>query len=498
MDNARVDAIIVSRQYTREHALASVMPCSGQIYSLKWVISILTAIFDTYASWIISGGRKMIDAYIELQEIGEHIAEVASGWGPFSQAVGGGFFQRSGAAVEDSRAQTTITQVAPQTWFIRMPFANMCVLETDDGIVLVDTGGACHGPALLEAIRSVTDKPFHTAIYTHAHVDHAYGLWAFKEAGELPQNIIAHENTIDWFKRYPRLRGLYSRHYQQQLKDWPDCEADFIWPTQTYKDTLELQIGGETFLLRHHRGETDDATWVWVPERKVLCTGDFYIQMLPNVGNPRRIQRHPEEWAEAVEEMSALNAEILLPGHGDVIYGSQEIRRALLDVAEVLRYVVDHTIAGLNDQKLREDQVFQSIKLPEHMANNPKLQPHHATAKDISRMVINQYTGWWDDRPSHIDPAPVEVQALEIANLAGGVEALAARAQELADTDLQLAGHMAEWAFYADPSNSRAQDAMIEVFLKRARATEQTIHLGIYILEAIIPALEARQAGTHD
>ena len=439
----------------------------------------------------------MKDVFVELQEIGAHIAEVASGWGPFSQAVAGGFFQRSGAAVEDSRAKTTITQVASRTWFVRMPFANMCIFETDDGIVLVDTGGACHGPALLETIRSVSDKPFHTAIYTHAHVDHAYGLWAFEKAGEMPQNIIAHENTIDWFNRYIRLRGLYSRHNQQELKDWPKSEVDFIWPTQTYRDTLELQIGGETFVLRHHRGETDDATWLWAAGRKVLCTGDFYIQMLPNVGNPRRIQRHPEEWAEAVEEMATLNAEILLPGHGDVIYGREEIRMALLDVVEVLKYIVDHTIAGLNDQTLRKDQVFQSVELPEYMANNPKLQPHHVTAKDISRMLINQYTGWWDDRPSHVDPAPVETEAKEIAQLAGGVEALAARARELANTDVRLACHLAEWAFYAEPSNSQAQDAMIEAFLKRAWATEQTIHLGIYIREAIIPALEAKRAGAN-
>ena len=149
-----------------------------------------------------------------------------------------------------------------------------------------------------------------------------------------------------WFKRYIRLRGLYARHYQQELKDWPSDESHFVWPTETYRDSLELMIGGETFLLRHHRGETDDATWVWATGRKTLCAGDFYIQMLPNVGNPRRVQRHPEEWAEAVEEMAALNPEILLPAHGDVIYGTKKIRTALLDVAEALRYIVDHTITG--------------------------------------------------------------------------------------------------------------------------------------------------------
>ncbi len=434
----------------------------------------------------------------ELAAIGDKTAEVASAWGPWSRAVAGGFFQRSGPAVEDARKLTTITEVSPRTWLIVMPFANMSVFETDDGIVLVDTGGACHGPALLEAIRSVSDAPIHTAIYTHAHLDHAYGLWAFDEAGEMPQNIIAHEELLNWFDRYIQLRGYYSRHNQQQLTDWPDSADDLIWPTQTYYDTLELEIGGETFILNHDRGETDDATWVWVPGRKILASGDFYMHMLPNVGNPRRYQRQPEEWAIACEKMEALKPEVLMPGHGPVVHGEEEIQTALLDVAEVLHYIVDYTIDALNDPTLREDQIYANFELPEKFASNPKLQPAHATAQDICQMLIKQYTGWWNDRPADIDPAPVEVQAKEIARLAGGVEVLAARAREVAETDLKLAAQLAEWAFYADPSNSQAQDAMIEIYLDRAWETEQTIHLGIYVYGAIMPALQAKQQNTSE
>lgn len=433
-----------------------------------------------------------------LMEIRNKTNEVATAWGNYSPNVAQGFFRRSGAPVEDAIVQTTITEVTPRTWFISMPLVNAALFETDDGLVMIDAGGACEGPALLQAVRSVSDKPMHTVIYTHAHIDHAYGLWAFEEAGEMPQNIIAHQGIIEWFDRYIDHRVNVTHYQPQTLVDWPEDKNDIIWPTQTYDgDSFELDIGGELFVLRHHRGETDDATWVWVPERKVIASGDFYMHMLPNVGNPRRIQRHPEEWAMALEEMAALNAEVLLPGHGDAIYGSEEVKTALLDVAEVLRYVVDYTIAAMNSEEfLRKDQIVQGLDLPEHMANNPELQPHHATAQDIVQMVLNQYRGWWDDRPASVDPAPVEVQAQEIVQLAGGMDVIVTRARELMDIDIKMASHLAEWAFYADPSDSRAQDIFIEVFVERAKDTEHTMHLLCYLFGAVTPAMQAKQAST--
>ncbi len=431
-----------------------------------------------------------------LMEIKDNIHEVATAWGNYSPNVAQGFFKRSGAPLEDAINQTIITEVAPRTWFISMPLVNAALFETDDGLVMVDAGGACEGPALLQAVRSVSDKPMHTVIYTHAHIDHAYGLWAFEEAGEIPQNVIAYEGINEWFDRYIDHRVNVTHYQPQSLDGWPENESDIIRPTQTYSgDSFELEIGGELFILRHHRGETNDATWVWVPGRSVIASGDFYMHMLPNVGNPRRIQRHPEEWAMALEEMAALDAAVLLPGHGGAVYGSEEIKTALLDVADVLRYIVDYTIEAMNGEEfLRKDQIVQGLDLPEHMVNNPELQPHHATAQDIVQMVLNQYRGWWDDRPANVDPAPVELQAREIVQLAGGMDVIVARAKELKGTDIKLASHLAEWAFYADPYDPQAQDVFMDIFLTRAKETEHTMHLLCFLYEAVIPAMQARQA----
>ena len=57
-----------------------------------------------------------------------------------------------------------------------------------------------------------------------------------------------------------------------------------------------MSIGGEEIALFHGRGETDDATFVWLPQTRVLISGDFVIWVFPNAGNPRKVQRYAAEW----------------------------------------------------------------------------------------------------------------------------------------------------------------------------------------------------------
>lgn len=434
-------------------------------------------------------GSELIQKMIELRTLQEQ--KMVECWAVGDANVGRGFFQRSGPAVEACKKDKIVTDVAPRTWLIQMPFSQMSLFETDEGLVLIDTGGAAHGPALLETIRELSDKPMHTAIYTHAHIDHAYGLWAFEEAGELPPNIIAHEETPNWFDRYLRLRDLYCRMNNQRLVDWPDEESDITWPTQTYEDTLELEIGGEKFVLNHDRGETDDHTWVWVPDRKILCSADFFLDHLGNLGNSKRYQRHIEEAAFTLEEMAGLGAEIVLPGHGDPIHGAEEIQTIFLTMAEIWKSIVEQTIDGLN-AGLSQDAIFRFIELPEEWANYPPASPCYSSVEDYSRMIIKQYAGWWDFLPANLDPASLQAQGQEIANLAGGIDALMDRALELKDTDVQMACHYAQWAYNVDPANVRAQDVVFEVFFERGMQEEQGVDRLVYLVDVLLPFVEER------
>ncbi|SEK70661.1 Alkyl sulfatase dimerisation [Blastococcus sp. DSM 46786] len=366
--------------------------------------------------------------------------------------------------------QPIVLEAAPRTWYIQPGMVNVALFETDEGLLLVDAGCAGDGPALLEAVRSVSDKPLHTVVYTHGHSDHAFGLWAFLEAGETPR-VVAHENVVGHFERYIKTAGLNARINGQLAgpdgKRWASEREDFVWPTEVFSDTLELVLGGERFVLRHGKGETDDATWVWAPERKVLAAGDLVTGYLPNAGNPKKVQRFAEEWADAADEMAALRPEVIIPGHGVLVSGTDAIVDELQAMARYLRHIVDHALRGLN-AGLLADEIVETLTIPGELAAHPRLPAVYDQPEFICRNVIRRYAGWWDGYPSSLLPAPRTQQAAEIAELAGGVGALVDRARSLADEDLRLACHVAEWAFLADRDDPQAQDCYEQILERRA------------------------------
>ena len=382
-----------------------------------------------------------------------------------------------------------ITEVAPRTWFVKPSWVNVALFETDAGLVMVDAGFAADAATIHAAVRSVSDAPLHTVIFTHGHVDHAFGLRAFLAAGDRPR-IVAHENVAARFRRYARTADYNTRINATQFRldpeavRWPREDEHFFWPDLTYRDSLVLDVGGESFHLHHARGETDDATWVWVPGRATLACGDFWFNVAPNCGNPQKVQRYPEDWADAAEAMAGLGAEILLPGHDTFQTGADHIRRLFTVQAEFLRTIVEQTIAGLN-AGLTHDEIVDRVTIPEALAAEPSLQPLYDRPEFIARNVIREYGGWWNGRAADLLPAPADARAREVAALAGGVSALVARARTLADPaspehDLRLACHLVEWAVAAAPDDADARACAADVFDARAASESSLMGKGIF------------------
>jgi len=372
-----------------------------------------------------------------------------------------------------------VLELRPRTYFLAT-FANMSAIETDEGLLLVDTSVAQFADGNRRALRKHTAAPLHTIVYTHGHLDHAFGVQPWLDEGNTPR-IVGHRNVVRRFRTYARMGGLNEHINSVQFGiegvAWPKA---FFWPDVVYDDALTLRIGGERFELRHGKGETDDATWIWVPERGVLCTGDFWISCAPNCGNPQKVQRYPEEWADVLEEMAAKDAELLLPGHGPPIDGADEVKTALLDAAEYLRIIVEQTKDLLNEG-LPHEEVVARVKVPEHLAAKPYLQPVYDRPEFIVRNLIRSLGGWWDGYPADLLPASPVSRATEIANLAGGADKLVERANQLAESDIALACHLAEWAAIADPSNEKAQECVRDLFRKRAEGEISLMGRGIFM-----------------
>ena len=362
---------------------------------------------------------------------------------------------------------------------------NICALDTEDGLVLVDTGNEHAARQNHGTLRGWTARRLHTAVYTHGHLDHVFGVPTFDaeaEAEGWPRpRVVAHAHLPRRFDRYVLTAGYNAVINERQFRvpglGWP---TEYRYPDETYAERRDLDVGGEHLELRHARGETDDATWVWVPGRRTLCTGDLFIWATPNCGNPQKVQRYPREWAEALRAMLALDAEVLLPGHGFPLVGADRVRQALTDTVALLDALVEQTLAMMNDGA-RLDDIVHAVEAPAHLLDRPYLRPVYDEPEFIVRNLWRLYGGWYDGNPATLKPAPEAAVAAELADLAGGASRLAERASALAEAgDLRLAGHLAELAALAAPDDAGVHRVRAEVFGRRAADERSTMAKGIF------------------
>ena len=367
-------------------------------------------------------------------------------------------------------------------------FANCVAVASEDGLLLVDTGSPITAATIFNQVRSWNASPLHTAVFSHGHIDHVFGVGAFEEESRDKRwrapRVLAHENLSARFDRYVLTAGynevINRRQFGVDNLIWP---REYRYPDETYRDTLEISIGEFDVHLRHEKGETDDATVTWIASKKVLCAGDLFVWSSPNAGNPQKVQRYPREWAAALRRMAELDAHFLLPGHGLPIVGELRVRQALTETAEYLESIVDQTLALMN-AGARLSEVLESVTPPEHLAGRPFLQPVYDEPEFIVHNVWRLYGGWWDGNPATLQPAPERRLASEVADLAGGATRLAARAEELADNAteeaLRLAGHLIELAWLAAPSDEAIQLARQAIYTQRADAATSTMAKGVF------------------
>lgn len=376
-------------------------------------------------------------------------------------------------------------EVAKDVVFFK-DFVNVTGIRTDQGLVMVDTGSYTPNQHMrcFNGIREHFPDLLTTAIYTHGHVDHAYGLPPYLEEirnqkAPYPQ-IIGHENVAPRMDRYIETEGYNKVINERQFGvplNWP---TDPVKPNLIYRESLDLKAGNTPIRLFHTRGETDDHTWVYLPDQKVLCTGDLFIWASPNAGNPQKVQRYAIEWARGLRQMATLRPKVLLPGHGVPIYGESRVAEALENTASYLESLYEQTLDLLN-QGARIYDIIESVRVPDNLQSIPYLQPIYDEPDFIVRNIVRHLGGWYSGVPSELKPAPRKHLSQEVVMLAGGLEPLLQRVRALIDaSDHGVAAHLIDYAIDAHPDSTEVKALRREIYSHMAGEASSTMSKGIY------------------
>jgi len=369
------------------------------------------------------------------------------------------------------------SQLAPDLLALK-GMAGIYVLDTGDGLVMLDAGSLLDVEHVHAAVREWRpDVPLAAVVFSHHHVDHVFAVARFEEEhrrrGWPPPVVYAHELLPAHFDRYRRTLGWNAAINRRQFAidapkfRWPDR---YRYPDVVYRDRLTFERGALSFHLRHGRGETDDHTWTWVPERRILATGDLFIWAVPNAGNPQKVERYVADWADALDAMNELGAETLLPGHGLPIFGAERIHEALETTASFLRSIETQALDLMN-RGCSLDEVLHGVSLPSELMQRPFLRPVYDDPRFLVRMVWRRYGGWWDGEYDTLLPAPKAAQAAEWIALGGGLGKVLARAALLlAEGKHALARHLVETAYHAAPDDDGVHALRAAVYAASADA----------------------------
>jgi cyclase len=211
-------------------------------------------------------------------------------------------------------------KVAENIYRIPGQGGNSAIFVRPDGVLLVDTKLANNGPAILEQIRKVTDKPVTHVINTHTHGDHT-GSNAFFGASGATVDFVAQENT------------------KTNMQKMPDFQSGVGLPRETFKDHMTLFSGRNAVDLYYFgAAHTNGDAFVVFRSAHVMHAGDVFATKgapIIDTANGGSGVAYPQTIAKAVAGIK--NVDRVITGHSDVMTWQD-----FVDYGEFNREVLEH------------------------------------------------------------------------------------------------------------------------------------------------------------
>ncbi len=250
--------------------------------------------------------------------------------------------------------ERTVTKVGEGIYMIRhkdapdgFPQGNTTVIIGDRDVLVVDS---CYLPSSaredIAQIRQWTNKPVRYLVNTHWHYDHTMGNGTYADAfpglmiiaqTETRKNIEGY--NPGWFERYPQRAAIF----KQRLETGKDADGkplteiqkrDFAaalagvepvgaefkalvdrLPNLMFESELKIDLGNREVQLKHlGRGNTAGDAVVYLPKEKILIAGDLLDYPVPYLGGG-----YPSELVNTLQRMARLEAQAIIPGHGDLM-----------------------------------------------------------------------------------------------------------------------------------------------------------------------------------
>ena len=235
---------------------------------------------------------------------------------------------------------------------------NTGIVIGDDSVMVIDAQATpVMAQDVIRHIRTVTDKPIQYVTLTHYHAVRVLGASGYK-----PQHVIASRDTHDLIVE----RG--EADMKSEIERFPrlfravESVPGLTWPTIVFDQRMTLWMGKlQVEIMQLGRGHTKGDTVVWLPQEKILFSGD----LVEYAATPYTGDAYLTDWPATLDAVAALGAEKLVPGRGAALQTPADVKAGLDGTRAFVTAMFDSVKSGARagrDLKAVYRETYEKLK----------------------------------------------------------------------------------------------------------------------------------------
>ncbi len=265
---------------------------------------------------------------------------------------------------------------------------NTGIVIGDDAVMVIDTQATpVMAQDVIRRIRGVTDKPVRYVTLSHYHAVRVLGA-----SGYAPEHVIASRDTYELIVE----RG--EQDMKSEIERFPrlfravETVPGLTWPTIVFEKRMTLWMGKlRVEIMQLGRGHTRGDTVVWLPDERILFSGD----LVEYAATPYTGDAYLADWPATLDRIAALQPEKLVPGRGASLMTSEQVKAGLDGTRAFVTALYENVKQGA-----RAGKDLRTVYRDTYAALKPRFGEwvifDHCLPFDVTRA--------YDEATSHADP----------------------------------------------------------------------------------------------
>ncbi len=385
-----------------------------------------------------------------------------------------------------------------------LDLSNMSLVETDSGVIIIDTLMANEtAAAALALYRSHRgDRPVKAVIITHSHADHYGGTAGVVDDDTpiyAPSGFLEHavsENVYAGAAMSRRATYIYAADLPAGPAGQIGCglgmttsngTISLLAPTVDVTHTgQEATIDGVRVVFQITPGTEAPAEMnIFFPAQRALCMAENATHTLHQILTLRGAEvRDTRAWSRYLGEAVRLfgaDTEVVFASHHWPTWGTERITTFLTEQRDTYAYLHDQTLRRMNQGQIGTE-IAEEFTLPPALASAWNTRGYYGSVSHNVKAVYQRYLGWYDGNPAHLWSYPPEQEATRYVEFMGGAaEVLDKARKSLADGDLRWTATVSSHLVFADPDNVEARELLASALELLGHGAENGLWRNIYL-----------------